>query len=176
MRIIYFFLLTILFWSCANNATTLGINDRPFFDLDQYLDTYIGTLEDSIPVKKLVKLGDSKAESKEILKYDISKDLKLLRKANISDPALLDKYTVDSNSVQGVHYKSISEDQKVLELIIYRTLNEVDSIYAITQVQSMISNQVNSLYFVPYKKFTIQIAEKAVFKNEVENTISIDFK
>jgi len=175
MRIVSIILLSISLWSCAQNTTKGVITDQAFFNIDQYLDDYLSQTNDSISVSKLVKIGNQKAETQVITNYDISKDLKLLRKANISDPSYLDKYTVDSTTIQGIRYTALSADQKVLALDIYRSQNEVDSIHATTQIKSMISNQVNTLRFIPNKLFSIKIAEKAVFKEEVENLIHIVF-
>lgn len=175
MRIIGLFILSISLLSCAQNTSNGVINDHAFFNIDQYLDDYFSQIKDSISVSKMVKIGLQEAETQMFPNYDIRKDLKLLRKANISDPSFLDKYIVDSTSIKGIRYTALSEDQKVLSLDIYGSLPEVDSIHATTQIQSMISNQVNTLRFVPNKFFSIKIAEKAVFKDEVENLIHLAF-
>lgn len=175
MRSFFLLVMCSFIISCSDSSNLSNNDISIFFDLNAYFDKYIDAVPKEVSVKKIVGLG-SDVEEQVFERYNIRKDLDYFRKADIYDPVFLDKYRIDTSVSGATKYIANDDDLAVLSLQVFKTDNKVDSILATTQINSMISDQLNHLLFIPFISYSIYTVEDAVFKDPVERSISVEFQ
>ncbi len=105
--------------ACANPGAEVVNEETAYFALNKVLDQQVEQLSDANLRKRVVMQADT--EARDLPQPDWSRELDLLREADINKPAWQGQYEVDTSTGNVVRYRATSDDLLVRELIVVRT-------------------------------------------------------
>ena len=170
---IVLFSFTLLI-ACAKtevNKATVQV----YFDLESYVDRIIEK-EVTIPnVKKTVRLN-GKEETKELNNYDLSPEIKMLKKYNINKVSLSGKYDVKTSQNEGfekVEYIANEEDLKTRNISIWKKGDEIQKIEILAVQTSIMATSNQKIVYEPNKSFQLVSEDNNKYSNDLMKEILI---
>lgn len=168
-----------MIWSCTETTPKSDDLLTSVFDTSEYLDQIL-TSGDSIYSVTKTTVYNSEKTSSEIVDYDITPDLQILKKININNPNWLHKYTLNTEMTANgkiMTYRSMDEELKISEF--QTTLNALDDVVAFEASidrNALISSGTRTVKFELNQGYSIIDKSSSLFGDEKEFGIEVVFK
>lgn len=168
-----FFLLVVGFTTSCQVESTIDPNNNKFFDIERFIDTLM-TQESPIHNVKRTIILDDKKEEKELVQYDMTEAYIYLKKFNINQPRLYDKYTVETDN-ETTTYTALEPELNVQKCIIEREGDKVQRVFIDYKVGTMISASRKEIDFMPGTKLSVDSENTSKFNKDGKMTVIWDF-
>ena len=169
-----------LSWGCSSPDESREREvASPFFDLKGYFDGEIKRLQQEQPtVRKSVEINGVK-EMKELSQLNYEEELEIFLNTDINRTAWWDKYSIDSNLVDGelrsIRYTAQTTDLKVRSLIIdfnHDTPIQIDVEYLSKSPAAYLEQELS---YQPQKRYFIKTSQKVTFSQAKEMAVEVIF-
>lgn len=179
MRIVAFFMLSIIVCGCYRSELKESLSVDPFFDLKGYMESQIDSLrEQQDPVEKTITLGD-KSETHRFSDFDYDRELTIFLQSDINKPAWFDKYRIDSvqqnGRLQAVTYTALDTSLRTRELRVELDGPAVERIYLRNRTKTVLSSGDQELWYEPGRGYRIATLQKSLASDPLESVIEVEF-
>lgn len=173
--IVFIFVISYLvaLVSCQT-AQSVNVDKNKFFDIESYVDTLMSRQGTEFDVRRTIIL-DGEKETTELSDYDMTETFIYLKKFNINQPRLYDKYNVEDKGNKTV-YTALKEDLNVRKCEVSRTSGKVERIYIDYKVGTMISASEKQIEFIPGQILSVNNKNVSRVSKNSDMTVTWEFQ
>lgn len=175
---VYFSIFILLFCACSSkNVSTGQIID--LFDTAAFLDAEFAQTALTKNVKKTIRYNDDLQEL-DLTGYDMTKDVDILKLANINNPNWEDKYALDSTVVNenmvDLIYTAVDPKLQIKTLVVRKSGAKIIQFESIEQSNALISQSEKRIVYQSGLGYSISTKSQNLFSPQRSVTVEIQFK
>jgi len=152
---------------------------KPFFDITDFLENEIQSLENLKSVKKKVSVNEN-IDEQVLTEFDLEKDLTIFKNSNINKVTWLNKYEVDSvfntiNQLESLKYLAKEKKLKTQEMVIQFENEKVKSILIKNNSSSFVSSVDQQLNYFSKKGYSIENNQNVKLTGSQTSKIEVEY-
>lgn len=159
--------LSLLIISCNETAEIPGSNPG-MISVSQLVDSVFSQNDSIHAVVKTLTVNEMQPESKNLEKYNVYDDLRVLKDYDVSVPRWADFFeieqTVDSSGIEKIEYKTTHEKAPAQEVVVFREKDVIRSVQIRSHRSTLISAQKVDLDWMIGEGYRLRNESKLLFQ------------